>query len=84
MFVFIISVFHQRHWLEQSMTARGNELPVTAFTSFVMDYLGESRREQRLGKGVHMGTVHSAKGMEYRVVLLLTTPGWRLGSTTPK
>lgn len=61
-------------WQKESS---GSELPVTAFTSFVVDYLRESRREQRLGKGVHVGTVHSAKGMEFTVVLLLDG-GWQI------
>ena len=60
-------------WQQES---GGNELPVSAFSAFVADYLREARREQRLGDGVHLGTVHSAKGMEFKVVILLDG-GWQ-------
>ena len=57
----------------------GSELPVTAFKAYVLDYLREAGREQRLGKGIHLGTVHSAKGMEFKVVCLLDG-GWDIRS----
>ena len=63
-------------WQQES---GGSELPVSAFTAFVVDYLREARREQRLGDGVHLGTVHSAKGMEFRVVIILDG-GWQFRS----
>ncbi len=49
----------------------GNELPASAFRIYLTDYLRQAQREQRFGNGVHMGTVHSSKGMEFRVVVLL-------------
>ncbi len=48
-----------------------SELPVSAFATYVVDYLREARREQRLGEGVHLGTAHSCKGLEFRVVIIL-------------
>ena len=62
----------------------GTDLSVSAFLAYVVDYLRESRREQRLGSGVHLGTVHGAKGMEFRVVVILDG-GWlyRGVSTAP-
>ena len=54
----------------------GAELPVSAFSTYLVDYLREARREQRFGEGVHVGTVHSSKGMEFRVVFLLDG-GWQ-------
>ena len=59
-------------WEEETGAA---ELPVSAFLAYVVDYLREARREQRLGSGVHLGTVHGAKGMEFRVVVILDG-GW--------
>ena len=59
-------------WEEETGTA---ELPVSAFLSCVVDYLREARREQRLGSGVHLGTVHGVKGMEFRLVIMLDG-GW--------
>ena len=59
-------------WEEETS---GAELPVSAFTASVVDYLRETRREQRLGEGVHLGTVHGSKGMEFRIVVLLDG-GW--------
>ena len=53
------------------------ELPVSAFSAYVVDALREARREQRLGDGVHLGTVHGSKGTEFRVVVLLDG-GWRI------
>ena len=60
-------------WQQES---GGSELPVGIFSAFVADYLREARREQRLGSGVHLGTVHSAKGMEFKVIILLDG-GWQ-------
>ena len=60
-------------WQQES---GGSELPVGAFAAFVADFLREARREQRLGSGVHLGTVHSAKGMEFKVVIVFDG-GWR-------
>ena len=67
-----------KHLLESwQQETSGSELPVTAFKAFVLDYLREAGREQRLGKGIHLGTVHSAKGMEFKVVCLLDG-GWNV------
>ncbi len=62
------------HWAVES---GGIELPVSAFTASLIDYLRETRREQRLGEGVHLGTVHGSKGMEFKVVIILDG-GWEL------
>nr|WP_286196350.1 UvrD-helicase domain-containing protein [Thalassotalea sp. G20_0] len=53
----------------------GAELPVSALVAYIVDYLRETRREQRLGDGIHLGTVHGAKGMEFPVVVMLDG-GW--------
>ena len=53
------------------------ELPVSAFGASLVDHLRESRRELRLGEGVHLGTVHGSKGMEFKVVILLDG-GWKI------
>ncbi len=60
-----------------SVESGNTELPVSAFTTSLLDYLRETRREQRLGEGVHLGTVHGSKGMEFRVVIILDG-GWQL------
>ena len=56
------------NWEEET---EGSKLPASAFCHYLTDYLREVRREQRFGDGVHVGTVHSAKGLEFRVVVLL-------------
>ncbi|MCY3657695.1 MAG: RecQ family ATP-dependent DNA helicase [Caldilineaceae bacterium] len=58
----------QEHW---ELETGGSEFPVQAFTSYMADCLLETRREQRVGKGVFTGTAHSVKGLEFRVVLVL-------------
>ncbi len=71
-------------WLKQlhdqlsnwAIESGGMELPVSAFTATLVDYLREARREQRLGEGVHLGTIHGSKGMEFQIVMILDG-GWR-------
>lgn len=55
----------------------GGELPAGAFYAYLTDYLREAQREQRFGEGVHVGTVHACKGLEFRVVILLDG-GWEI------
>lgn len=49
----------------------GSTIQASVFASFLTDFLREARREQRRGMGVHIGTVHACKGLEFRVVVLL-------------
>lgn len=46
---------------------------------FVLETLLEERREHRIGKGVFLGTVHSAKGMEF-VHVFMPDGGWQTGN----
>jgi ATP-dependent DNA helicase RecQ len=56
-----------RVWEEQS----GDEpLPPVEFLDFVLESLAQRRRDERMGHGVVLSTVHGAKGAEYRHVLL--------------
>lgn len=50
-------------------------LPVAEALDFVYDSLAEQRREQRVGRGVFLATVHAAKGTEFDHVLVPGT-GW--------
>ncbi|MHC1699230.1 MAG: RecQ family ATP-dependent DNA helicase [Geobacteraceae bacterium] len=54
------------------------QLPMGYFTEFVYEALAEQRREQSVGEGVFLSTVHSAKGMEYCHVLV-PGGGWTRG-----
>lgn len=54
------------------------QLPMGYFTEFVYEALAEQRREQSVGEGVFLSTVHSAKGMEYCHVLV-PGGGWSRG-----
>ena len=60
-------------WHDESGDA---ERPVDQVVEFAFDVLAEQRREQRLGQGAFLGTVHSAKGMEFDQVFILDG-GWR-------
>ncbi len=48
---------------------------------FLTRLLAEQKREQRLGTGVFLGTVHSAKGLEFSHVFILDG-GWTLPAKT--
>jgi ATP-dependent DNA helicase RecQ len=50
-------------------------LPVAEALDFLYDSLAEQRREQRVGRGVFLATVHAAKGTEFNHVLVPGT-GW--------
>jgi len=60
-------------WRDESGDA---ERSINQVIEFAFDILAEQRREQRLGQGVFLGTVHSAKGMEFDHVFILDG-GWR-------
>ena len=47
---------------------------------FFSQLILEQKREQRLGKGIFLGTVHSAKGMEFSHVFILDG-GWSIPKT---
>jgi ATP-dependent DNA helicase RecQ len=47
------------------------ELPASQTVEWIYESLAERRREQRLGQGVLLSTVHGAKGMEYPHVFIL-------------
>jgi ATP-dependent DNA helicase RecQ len=55
-----------RELLEEWRTESGDaELPVSCTIEFIYETLMEQRREQTIGRGVFLSTVHSAKGMEF-------------------
>jgi ATP-dependent DNA helicase RecQ len=54
-------------WREETSDAA---LPVPQAIEALYDALAERRREQRLGQGVFLGTIHGAKGMEFPHVFL--------------
>ena len=60
-------------WQDESGDA---ERPASQVIEFAFDILAEQRREQRLGQGVFIGTVHSVKGMEFDHIFVLDG-GWR-------
>ncbi len=45
-------------------------VPTSAFVDYVYETLAQRRRDERVGRGVILNTVHGAKGMEYKHVLL--------------
>jgi len=47
------------------------QLPVGYYIEFVYEALAEQRREQSVGTGIFLSTVHSAKGMEFAHVFVL-------------
>ena len=46
------------------------QLPVSQAIEWIYESLVERRREQRIGQGVLLSTIHGAKGMEYRHVFI--------------
>ncbi|MFW6374686.1 MAG: ATP-dependent helicase, partial [Thermodesulfobacteriota bacterium] len=57
------------------------ELPVRSAADFIYESLAEQKREQRLGRGVFLGTAHGAKGLEFSHVFILDG-GWPAPSDT--
>ena len=55
-----------------------SQLPMSYYTEYVYEALAEQQREQAVGSGVFMSTVHSAKGMEFPHVLV-PGGGWTQG-----
>ena len=56
--------------------AGGSPVPVVHAIDFAYDHLLDMRREHSLGDGVFFGTLHGAKGMEFRHVVI-ADGGWR-------
>lgn len=54
------------------------QLPMSYYTEYVYEVLAEQRREQAVGSGVFLSTVHSAKGMEFNHVFV-PGGGWTQG-----
>ncbi len=54
------------------------QLPMSYFTEHVYESLAEQRREQSVGAGVFLSTVHAAKGMEFTHVFV-PGGGWTQG-----
>jgi ATP-dependent DNA helicase RecQ len=61
-------------WAEESA---GADLPVKHAVDFVYEAVAEYRQDRTLGRGVRLGTVHGAKGLEFRHVFIT---GGRWGS----
>jgi ATP-dependent DNA helicase RecQ len=58
------------------------ERPVQYLIDEIYDTLMEMRRENKIGNGVFLGTMHSAKGMEYNHVLI-PDGGWAVKPNDP-
>lgn len=54
----------------QDEVGGNTQLPTSYFTEYVYEALAEQRREQSVGSGVFLSTVHSAKGMEFSHVFV--------------
>jgi len=67
-------------WREETADA---ELPVDHAIQYIHESLAEQRREQRVGRGVFMSTVHAAKGTEFDHVLI-PCAGWTAGGDQTK
>ena len=65
----------------EQLTAEFGQCPLVAqtFVDWLYDYFRELR--QQLRKGLYLGTVHSAKGLEFRHVVLLDG-GWSIQAET--
>src|SRR5690606_22637561 len=57
-----------RHWLEPN---HGRKLTREAWRYDLLQWAHLERRARTLGEGVHLGTMHSAKGLEFDHVVLL-------------
>jgi ATP-dependent DNA helicase RecQ len=67
--------------LHELMKESGNaQLPTSYFSEYVYEALNEQQRDQAIGAGVFLSTVHSAKGMEFLHVLV-PGGGWMQGKT---
>lgn len=65
--------------LQELLEESGNaQLPTGYFTECVYEALAEQRRDQAVGAGVFLSTVHSAKGMEFPHVFV-PGGGWSRG-----
>jgi ATP-dependent DNA helicase RecQ len=62
-------------WREETDNAR---LPAGSVVEFLYEALLQRRQESCIGDGVSLGTVHVAKGMEFRHVVIPAT-GWYRG-----
>jgi len=60
-------------WAHETKDVR---MPVQDCVEFLYESLAEQKREHRMGDGVFLSTVHSAKGMEFRHVFM-PDGGWR-------
>jgi ATP-dependent DNA helicase RecQ len=56
------------------------QLPTSYISEYVHEALAEQRRDQAIGTGVFLSTVHSAKGMEFPHVFV-TGGGWSRGKS---
>ena len=59
-------------WQEETL---GEPAPASAFVEHLHEFLSEQRRSHVVGDGVFVGTVHSAKGLEFPHVFVLDG-GW--------
>jgi ATP-dependent DNA helicase RecQ len=66
-----------QEWREESGNA---QLPTSCVTEYVYQTLAEQRRDQTIGTGVFLSTVHSAKGMEFPHVFV-PGGGWSRGKS---
>jgi len=67
--------------LQDLRVESGNaQLPMSYYTEYVYEVLAEQRREQAVGSGVFLSTVHSAKGMEFNHVFV-PGGGWTQGKS---
>jgi ATP-dependent DNA helicase RecQ len=51
------------------------QMPIAMLIEYIYEALEEQRREQSIGEGVFLGTVHAAKGMEFDHVMI-PADGW--------
>ncbi len=61
--------------LELQADTANAQLPVSYFIEYIYETLAEQRRDQSVGNGIFLSTVHSAKGMEFPHVFVLGG-GW--------